>query len=113
MSPITTHVFDTAKGRPARGVPITLEIRDKSGEFREVGRGVTDDDGRLKGLLEPGSLAVAVYRITFETGAYFKADGIDGFYPTVPVVFEIRETTAHYHVPLLISPFGFSTYRGS
>lgn len=108
-SPITTHVLDTAKGGPAPGVRITLERREGD-SFSEIGAGVTDDDGRVKDLMAPGSLSAGVYRITFEVDGYH---GGEGFYPSVPVVFRITEPTEHYHVPLLISPFGFSTYRGS
>jgi 5-hydroxyisourate hydrolase len=109
-SPITTHVLDTASGKPAAGVPIVLE-RDEGGTFVEVGRGETDADGRLRTLLPAGPLVPGVYRITFDTGAYFA--GKDAFYPYVPIVFLAKDPKAHYHVPLLLSPFGISTYRGS
>lgn len=111
-SPITTHVLDTALGRPAAGVPITLEIfRDDA--WHPCGVGVTDGDGRLRTLLAPGGLERATYRITFDTATYFAAAGQVGFYPTVQVVFAIAEPAQYYHVPLLISPYGYSTYRGS
>jgi 5-hydroxyisourate hydrolase len=114
MSGITTHVLDTARGQPAAGVAVMLELRDPQGAWQELGRGATDADGRCRSLLKPDhALARGVYRITFETGAYFQGLGVQGFYPSVPVVFEIREPAQHYHVPLLLSPFGFSTYRGS
>lgn len=114
MSAITTHVLDTARGRPAEGVPVTLEMRGPDGAFTPVGRGETDADGRMKALLPDGHpLSPGVYRITFDTGAYFRKNSVQGFYPQVPVIFEIRDGTQHYHVPLLLSPFGFSTYRGS
>jgi 5-hydroxyisourate hydrolase len=114
VSPITTHVLDTARGRPAAGVPITIERRAPDGRFAELGRGVTDDDGRLRTLLGEGELLIeGFYRLTFDTGTYFSGLGIAGFYPEVTVVFEIREPSAHYHVPLLLSPYGYSTYRGS
>lgn len=112
-SPITTHVLDTARGRPAQGVPITLEVLDRDG-FRVLGKGATDADGRLRNLLADGHpLEPGTYRITFDTGAYFRALGTEGFYPEVAVVFELRDVAQHYHVPLLISPFGYATYRGS
>ena len=111
-SPITTHVLDVSRGRPAAGVPIVLELRAGT-TWREVGRGVTDDDGRLRTLLAPGALLAAVYRITFDTDAYFRGQGTEGFYPEASVVFHVRDATAHYHVPLLLSPYGYSTYRGS
>ena len=114
MSPITTHVLDTARGRPAAGVPIRLERGGPGASaWREVGRGETNDDGRLATLLPEGSLEDGTYRITFDTAAYFARHQTTGFYPTVSIVFEITAPNEHYHVPLLISPFGYSTYRGS
>jgi 5-hydroxyisourate hydrolase len=112
-SPITTHVLDVARGRPASGVPIVLEILDAGGEWRAVGSGETDDDGRLRTLLASNALERATYRIRFDTGTYFRTHGTEGFYPEVSVVFVVRDETAHHHVPLLLSPYGYSTYRGS
>jgi 5-hydroxyisourate hydrolase len=114
MSPITTHVLDVARGRPAQGVPITLDVRADDGAWTQIGRGETDADGRVKSLLpDTHALQRGLYRITFDTAAYFRASGVESFYPAVPVLFEIREPAQHYHVPLLLSPFGYSTYRGS
>ena len=110
-SPITTHVLDTARGRPAAGVPIHLEVKDGAG-WRSLGRGVTDADGRLRTLVS-GAIEAGVYRITFDTAAYFRSHGVDGFYPEAAIVFEVRAPGEHYHVPLLLSPYGYSTYRGS
>lgn len=111
---ITTHVLDTSRGRPASGVPITLSFREASGAYTELGRGETDADGRLRTLVPAGhALAAGVYRIVFDTGAYFAKLGIEGFYPEVPIVFTIRAPEEHFHVPLLINPYGYSTYRGS
>jgi 5-hydroxyisourate hydrolase len=93
------------------GVPVTLEVRGDEG-WRRVGAGVTDEDGRIADLLTEGAVA-GTYRIAFDTGAYFSAQGEPGFFPEVTVVFEIAEAHAHHHVPLLLSPFGYSTYRGS
>lgn len=109
---ITTHVLDTAIGRPARGVPVHLELQDGT-TWRELGAGATDDDGRLRTLTPAGPVAPGRYRIAFDTGAYFKTQGVVGFFPVVEIQFEILDGTAHYHVPLLLSPFGYSTYRGS
>ena len=111
-SPITTHVLDTASGKPARNMPLTLERQD-GGTWQPLATGVTDDDGRNRQLLDGQALTPGVYRLTFDTAAYFAATNTQGFYPSVPVIFEIREPDAHYHVPLLVSPYGFSTYRGS
>jgi 5-hydroxyisourate hydrolase len=114
MSRITTHVLDTALGRPAVGVPITLERMSSGDEAVVLGRGVTDVDGRLRDLAPPGAaLHAGTYRLTFDTGAYFREQELDGFYPTVTVLFVVEDGLAHYHVPLLLSPFGYSTYRGS
>ncbi len=113
-SPITTHVLDTMQGKPAVGVPIALEHLDSSGKWVELARGTTDSDGRIKNLLPNGRLlASGTYRMNFETAAYFEASGIKGFYPSVPVIFELQQPGEHYHIPLLLSPYGYSTYRGS
>ena len=111
-SPITTHVLDTAKGAPAEGIRITC-ARLSDGGFTDLASGVTDADGRISDLLEPGSLESGTYRMTFDVGPYQQRSGAKGFYPEVAVVFEIVETGEHYHIPLLLSPFGYSTYRGS
>jgi 5-hydroxyisourate hydrolase len=113
MSPITTHVLDTAQGRPAAGLRVLLEIGGTKGRFRAVARGTTDANGRLGDLLPEGSLRRGTYRLTFDTARYYRARGVRGFYPSVSVLFEIHEPRQHYHVPLLLSPFGYSTYRGS
>ena len=114
MSAITTHVLDTAAGRPAAGVPVTLEARDEEGVWREVGRGETDADGRLRDLLPHDfALAEGAYRLTFDVKSYFDARGTEGFYAEVSVSFVVGDAGAHYHVPLLLSPYGYSTYRGS
>ena len=109
---ITTHVLDTAKGRPAAGVAVVLEIRRASG-WTFIGRGVTDAHGRLADLMGEVALSPGTYRLTFDTGPYLQLNHKAAFYPTVPIVFEIRDADGHYHVPLLVSPYGFSTYRGS
>lgn len=111
-SPITTHVLDTARGYPAAGVAIVLERQLAEG-WQVIGRGTTDADGRLRSLLAPGELSVGTYRLSFDTGAYFAAQKVDGFYPQAAVIFVVRDAQAHYHVPLLLSPYGYSTYRGS
>jgi 5-hydroxyisourate hydrolase len=113
MSGITTHILDTSRGRPAADVPIVLAIRTGADGWREIGRGATDADGRLKTLVPAGAkLETGVYRITFDTGAYFAALGVEGFYPEASIVFTVR-ADEHHHVPLLLNPYGYSTYRGS
>jgi 5-hydroxyisourate hydrolase len=106
---ISTHVLDTARGRPATGVAVTLSRRDAKGAWSDVANAVTDADGRVKefslGRIEPGD-----YRLDFDTAAYF--DGA-AFYPEVSIVFTVTDAGAHHHVPLLLAPFGYSTYRGT
>lgn len=113
MSAITTHVLDTARGRPAADVAIRLDRRSDDGTYAEVGAGRTDGDGRLRTLMKEATLTVGVYRITFDTGAYFAGLGTLAFYPEASVVFTVASTAEHYHVPLLLNPYGYSTYRGS
>jgi 5-hydroxyisourate hydrolase len=108
---ITTHVLDTARGRPAAGVLVQLDVADAGtpGGWRLVAEGATDPDGRCRTLVAEGQAVPAgVYRLRFETGAHYP----EGFYPYVDIVFTIRDAS-HHHVPLLLSPFGYSTYRGS
>lgn len=112
MSTITTHVLDTSRGRPAANVKV--ELHKKSGEdWKSVGAGITDDNGRCNALLGDAPLAAGTYRLTFHAGVYFKSQHIESFYPDIPVIFEVRDARTHHHVPLLLSPFGYSTYRGS
>lgn len=105
---LSTHVLDAVRGRPAAGVAVTLERRDGAG-WVPVTAGRTDGDGRLRWDTE---LAPAAYRLTFDTGGWFAASGTEGFYPEVPIVFTVTGT-GHHHVPLLLSPYSYSTYRGS
>ena len=109
---ITTHVLDTSAGRPGKAIAVELERADGT-LWKLVGGGITDDDGRLRTLTQPGPVAPGTYRIRFQTGAYFAAQGTAGFFPVVEVQFTIADGAQHYHVPLLLSPFGYSTYRGS
>ena len=114
MSVITTHVLDTARGCPAAGVRVALEQIDGNDQWQVVGHGATDGNGRLGGFgAEPAAASPGVYRLRFDTRAYFDAFGIRAFFPTVVVTFEVADPSSHYHVPLLLSPFGYSTYRGS
>jgi 5-hydroxyisourate hydrolase len=108
---LSTHVLDATTGRPAAGVTVRLERRGPDG-WSPAGAGQTDADGRLR-LGSALGFEPGVYRITFGTGAYFEARGTASFYPEVTVTFEIADLGAHYHVPLLLSPFAYSTYRGS
>ncbi|MBL8917497.1 MAG: hydroxyisourate hydrolase [Myxococcaceae bacterium] len=108
---ISTHILDTTRGRPAKGVTVRLE-QVTAGTVKELARGVTNDDGRVKPLLDviPSEGA---YRLHFEVAPYFAALGVEAFYPLVTIDFVVSARGEHYHVPLLLNPFGFSTYRGS
>lgn len=110
-SHVTTHVLDTATGRPAAGVPVTLHALDGERWVR-LAESVTDADGRSKEL-GPDRLASGTYRLVFDTGTYFAACGTEIFFPEVTLTFSVNESEPHYHVPLLLSPFAYSTYRGS
>lgn len=113
MSTISTHVLDTALGRPAAGIRVTIErVGDETGPA--LGEGTTDADGRLRELVDPGaSLGAGVYQLRFAVADYFARTGRAAFYPEVIVVFRVAPSNEHYHVPVLLSPFGYSTYRGS
>ncbi|KRE20970.1 hydroxyisourate hydrolase [Agromyces sp. Soil535] len=108
-SHVTSHVLDAASGRPAPGVPVRLEALADAG-WSPIGAAVTDADGRAS-QLGPEALAEGVYRVVFDTGAYF--GDRPTFYPEVVIVFELAAASEHYHIPLLLSPFAYSTYRGS
>lgn len=109
---ITTHVLDTTRGRPADGVTVRLDAAEGT-DWRELSRGITDADGRLKTLTDGLDLPAGRYRLTFETGAWFKRHGAISFHPAIDVLFEIVNPAEDVHVPLLLSPFGYTTYRGS
>jgi 5-hydroxyisourate hydrolase len=108
---ISTHVLDTARGRPAAGLAVTLRRRVANGSWAVLGRAVTDADGRVREVV-PGPLAGGDYRLEFATGEYFKSSGSIVFYPEVFVTFAAAEGDGHLHVPLLLNPFGYSTYKG-
>ena len=108
MGTLSTHVLDTSLGKPAAGVTVVLE--SVAGEA--LGDGITDGDGRV-GSIGPERLEAGDYRLRFASGGYFAAQGVEAFYPEVVVVFTIADTAQHYHVPVLLNPFGYSTYRGS
>ncbi|MEM9588627.1 MAG: hydroxyisourate hydrolase [Planctomycetota bacterium] len=111
--PITTHVLDTSRGCPASGLVVDLRRVDGSTETT-LGSGTTDQDGRItSGLLSQDDFRPATYMIRFKTGDYFQACGCEGFFPEVTISFHVTADQEHYHVPLLLSPFAYSTYRGS
>jgi 5-hydroxyisourate hydrolase len=111
MSPITTHILDTTRGKPAEGVSVVLYQQHR--EWTEIARSLTNSDGRIGDLLPKETvLPTGTYKLRFETGAYFEQLRVVTFYPFVDITFTIT-TGEHYHVPLLLNPFGYSTYRGS
>jgi 5-hydroxyisourate hydrolase len=112
MSKLTTHVLDTAVGRPAKQVTIEL-ARHEDTAFKVLGRGVTNDDGRVPNILGDEPFVAGTYRMTFHIKEYLATTDRAGFYPYVEVVFEVTKPEEHHHIPLLLSPFGYSTYRGS
>lgn len=114
MKRISTHVLDVARGRPAADVPVRLERRSAAGVWELVRSARTDADGRCGQLLhEDGDLDSGVYRMVFDTASYFSAEKVEGLYPVVEVAFHVREGEAQFHIPLLLSPNGYTTYRGS
>lgn len=112
MSGITTHVLDTSLGKPAGGIAVSLGVRDGSA-FRELGRANTDADGRVRHFLPDLPLVTGSYQLVFETAGYFRAGGREAFYERVTLEFYVADAAQHYHVPLLLTPFGYTTYRGS
>ena len=108
---VSTHVLDTSAGRPAAGVPVVLYHHDGT-DWVRVGQGSTDGDGRVKALVDASTGASAgAYRLVFEISEYFGE--VDAFYTQITIDFVVADDTAHYHVPLLVSPYGYSTYRGT
>lgn len=112
MSQLTTHILDTTKGKPADNVSVTL-FYEKNGGWELITKGHTNQDGRIPGFIPTEQLLEhGTYKLLFEINPYFKSQGIHSFYPFVEIVFTIN-SSEHYHVPLLLNPFGYSTYRGS
>jgi len=114
MKGISTHVLDLVHGKPAGGVPVRLEKQNMSGDWRLLTEARTDRDGRGGQLLPEGeNLSPGVYRLSFDTASYYALQKIDVLYPVVEIVFQARDGESHFHIPLLLSPSGFTTYRGS
>lgn len=111
---ISIHVLDQSQGRPAEGISVTLEIRGLTGLWKELGRVRTDADGRSVDLYPAGlRMQTGTYRLTFDVAGYFRKRNAAAFFPEVAVVFAVQDVTQSYHIPLLLSPFGYSVYRGS
>ena len=114
MSAITTHVLDLKLGKPGAGIAVALERESDTAQWEALGNAVTDLNGRATDLLSADNVFVpGHYRLIFETGDFFASSGGDVFFPQVTITFVVRDTSQHYHVPLLLSPYGYSTYRGS
>ncbi|XP_058127965.1 5-hydroxyisourate hydrolase [Anopheles coustani] len=118
MQNLSTHILDTSRGKPAPEVPITLYRQQAGGQaWTKIGAGITDGDGRFREFFatdgpQPG-LQTGVYKLHFEVGSYFRSRSVESLYPFIEVVFAVADPTQHYHIPLLLNPFGYSTYRGS
>ena len=111
---ITSHVLDTARGKPAGGMTVVVEFSKGADRWVELARGVTDRDGRITQFTPDFTpLSPGPYRLRFLTAAYFTALGTHGFYPEIDVIVQIDDPAQHYHIPVLLSPFGYTTYRGS
>jgi 5-hydroxyisourate hydrolase len=114
MSRVSTHVLDTAHGRPAAGVTVFFDLCNDRGEWTELASATTNADGRVLSLLADGTvLQKGIYRLRFATGNYFLSLGVGSFYQEVHVLVSLDDPAGHYHIPLLLSPYGYSTYRGS
>ncbi|MCH8012710.1 MAG: hydroxyisourate hydrolase [Candidatus Marinimicrobia bacterium] len=113
-STITTHVLDTSNGRPAEGIHATLDVLEGTDSWKTLGEGTTNKEGRIDSLLRENNAPMpGTYRLTFDVAPYFQSLGIESFFEKIPIVFRIKDPDQHYHVPLLLNPFGYSTYRGS
>jgi 5-hydroxyisourate hydrolase len=114
MKRISTHVLDVSQGQPAKDLPVRLERRDSAGEWRVLNLSRTDGEGRCTQLLpEKEDLRAGLYRLAFDTASYQLAEETQGLYPVVEITFQVREGESHFHIPLLLSPYGYTTYRGS
>jgi 5-hydroxyisourate hydrolase len=113
MKRISTHILDLTLGKPAQNVPVRLEKQDASGDWRALNAARTDGDGRCSQLLPAEEMLAGTYRVVFDTASYFNAINVDGLYPAVEVTFRVRGGESHFHIPLLLSANGYTTYRGS
>ena len=114
MSTISTHVLDTSRGRPASGVAVSLEYQNTDESWVQLSHAWTDEDGRVRPFfLVEDNLGPGTYRLVFDTEGYFSNLNAESLYPQVTIAFRITDPTQHYHIPLLLNPFGYSTYRGT
>lgn len=115
-NPLSVHVLDLQTGQPSPGIQVDLERRGATGNWQPLGSGTTDEQGRIRALVPAAALnewAAGDYRVVFRTGEFYARQKQPSFFPEIPVVFRVESAKQHYHVPLLLSPFGFSTYRGN
>ncbi len=113
MKQISTHILDLMRGQPVQGLPIRLEQQDASGNWRILNSARTDQDGRCRQLLPDDRILPGLYRLSFDTASYFVSQKISALYPVVEVTFQVREGESQFHIPLLLSANGYTTYRGS
>jgi len=114
MKRISTHILDLVQGKPAAGVPVRLQKQNGARDWQSLTSSHTDEQGRCSELLPEGEdLSAGVYRLAFDTASYFARQKIDSLYPVIEVTFQVREGESHFHIPLLLSPNGYTTYRGS
>jgi 5-hydroxyisourate hydrolase len=114
MSSITSHILDISRGLPAAGVRVALDRQTDLDNWIELASDVTNDDGRVANLVaDPDNFKAGIYRIRFGTKAYFQSLGVTCFFPEVQILFQVDDPDGHWHVPLLLSPYGYTTYRGS
>jgi len=109
---VSTHVLDLARGTGGRGVPVSLERRSAAGRWERVGEANTDADGRVRRIGDPATIGVGIYRLTFDMARY-PDEAAKPFFPEITLTFSVTDAAAHYHVPVAVSPYGYSTYRGS
>lgn len=113
MNRISTHILDVTRGKPAGDVGVRLEAQEVAGNWRLLKAARTDADGRCDQLLPDEDLPPRLYRLVFDTGSYFAAQKVEALYPSVEVTFQVRDGESHFHIPLLLSANGYTTYRGS
>jgi 5-hydroxyisourate hydrolase len=113
MKRISTHILDLMRGRPANDVPIRLERQDASGNWQILNSARTDQDGRCSQFLRDDQMSPGLYRLSFDTASYFAAQKVSALYPVVEVTFQVRDGESQFHIPLLLSANGYTTYRGS
>jgi 5-hydroxyisourate hydrolase len=113
MKRISTHILDVNRGKPAHDVPVRLERQEASGDWRLVTSAQTDHDGRCGQLLPTEELPSGTYRLVFDTASYFRVINVEGLFPVVEITFQVRDGESHFHIPLLLTANGYTTYRGS